>query len=376
MQKEKIMKVSVITVCRNSVNTIERTIKSVLRQNIEDLEYIIIDGDSTDGTQAIIEKYEKYISYWVSEPDEGLFYAMNKGIEKATGDIVAILNSDDYYEDETLKKVIKYFQDNHIDILTGNEYVIGKGGKREGKFQYNSMDEIHKRIIFMHPAFFVKRQCYKRIGAFNTKYKFSADYDWMIRAYDAGFSILDVNDFFVNCSEGGIGSTNSRMATIEQREIALKYRNDLKIESYYNDKIEYAKYIDTYNKFIEKTDSVVWQLLRGKAYEILGISAKKSIYIWGTGLNGIRLYNLFFKMGITISAFVESYKTKELFHDVQVILPDELEYGSILFISPFEYKDEIKERIKRERDKNKKEIDSYVGYEFFNRLTETCKLEI
>lgn len=367
----KVMKVSVITVCLNSVNTIERTIKSVLRQNIEGLEYIIIDGNSTDGTKAIIKEYEKYLSYWVSEPDDGLFYAMNKGIEKATGDIVAILNSDDYYEDGTLEKVVDYFQNNDIDILTGNEYVIGKGGKREAKFQYDSMDEIHKRIIFMHPAFFVKRQCYETIGKFNTKYKISADYDWMIRAYDAGFVILDVNDYFTTCAEGGVGSSNIVLALMEQRDIAMSYSSDMELELYYSEMINFTKFVETYNKYIEKNNSIIWQKLRDKAYEILNINEHKEMYIWGTGINGVRLYNLLSAMGMKITAFVESVKTKELFLGIQVVSPDELKSGSILFISPFEYKDEIKDMVK-----DRKDIESFIGYEFFNRLTEECKLEI
>lgn len=365
------MKVSVITVCFNSVNTIEKTIKSVLKQNIEYLEYIIIDGNSTDGTKEIIKEYEKDISYWVSEPDEGLFYAMNKGIDKATGDIVAILNSDDYYEDGTLKKVIEYFQNNNIDILAGNEYVIGKKGKREAKFQYNSMNEIHKRIIFMHPAFFVKRQCYKEIGKFNTTYKLSADYDWMIRAYDAGFNILAVGDFFTTCAEGGVGSSNLVAATMEQRDIALSYSNNMELVLYYSERIDYAKFVEIYNKYIEKENCIIWRQLREKAYNILNIYEHKKMYIWGTGINGIRLYDLLSAMGMKITAFVESYKTKELFWNIQVISPDELKNGSILFISPFDFKDEIKEMIK-----DRKGIESYIGYEFVNRLMEECELEM
>lgn len=360
------MKMSVITVCLNSANTLERTIVSVLNQGIEELEYIIIDGNSTDGTKDIIKKYEKYISYWVSESDEGLFGAMNKGIEKATGDIVAIINSDDFYEKGALKRVIKYFHKNKIDILTGNEYIVGKNGKREAMFHYDSMDEIHKRIIFMHPAFFVKRVCYTKIGLFDTKYKFSADYDWMIRAYDAGFLILDVDDFFTSCSDGGIGSSNTLAATVEQKEIALQYTNDKEIELYYLDRINYVKFREIYKKLVEIYDCKFWDKLREKAYKILQIIEQEGdIYIWGIGINGVRIYELFKLMKINITGFVESQKSKDYFLNIPVVSPDEIKSGSSVFITPFEYKEEIENEIR-----NRKDVISYVGYEFFNRLVE------
>ena len=112
MDKEKLnMKLSIITVSLNNKDTIEQTIRSVLSQTYNNVEYIVIDGGSTDGTVDIIKKYEDKISYWVSESDKGIYDAMNKGIRKATGDIVGILNADDFYVDENvLEKVVKCFE--------------------------------------------------------------------------------------------------------------------------------------------------------------------------------------------------------------------------------------------------------------------------
>ena len=118
------MKFTVITVCFNAAKTIERTIKSVLNQNYKDLEYIIIDGKSTDGTLNIIKKYEVAVDKWISEPDKGIYDAMNKGIGFATGDIISFLNADDWYEDNIIPIINQYFEQERTDMIAGSEYFI------------------------------------------------------------------------------------------------------------------------------------------------------------------------------------------------------------------------------------------------------------
>lgn len=124
------MKITVITVCFNSVVTIEKAIKSVINQDYLDKEYIIVDGGSTDGTLDIIRKYEKYITRWISEPDNGIFDAMNKGIEMASGDVIAFLNSDDWYMDSALSMVHEAFRENDCDCVCCDNYVIQKDGSQ------------------------------------------------------------------------------------------------------------------------------------------------------------------------------------------------------------------------------------------------------
>lgn len=116
------MRISIITVSYNSAGTIERTIKSVIQQDYGDVEYIVIDGGSTDGTVDVIRKYEKKIFFWLSEPDEGIYDAMNKGIRRATGEIIAFLNSDDWYQKNILSEVAEQFQDNNTQIVCGDVY--------------------------------------------------------------------------------------------------------------------------------------------------------------------------------------------------------------------------------------------------------------
>lgn len=121
-------KVSIITVVYNGAGTIEQTIKSVLGQTYKNIEYIIIDGASTDGTQQIVEKYVDKIAYYVSEKDEGLYYAMNKGIGKATGEIIGIINSDDWYDINAVKNIVGLFSKKDAEVVYGNTIVVAEDG--------------------------------------------------------------------------------------------------------------------------------------------------------------------------------------------------------------------------------------------------------
>ena len=116
------MKITIITVCMNSVNTIEKTIRRVIEQEYSDLEYIVIDGGSTDGTLEVLRQYESYIDKWISEPDNGIYDAMNKGIELSTGEVIAFLNSDDWYEKDAIKIVENAFMEGEFDCTMGKAH--------------------------------------------------------------------------------------------------------------------------------------------------------------------------------------------------------------------------------------------------------------
>ena len=155
------MKISIITVCFNSVATIEKTIKSVLSQTYENIEYIIVDGSSKDGTLEIIKKYENKITKWNTEPDKGLYDAMNKGIHLSSGDLVGILNSDDIFTDVfVLENIAKFHQENDIDISVGNITQFNKVGKPVRKYSSKNWTPENLKIGFMppHPSLFFKRE--------------------------------------------------------------------------------------------------------------------------------------------------------------------------------------------------------------------------
>lgn len=180
------MKISIITVSYNSSETIEATIKSVLSQSYPDIEYIIIDGKSKDSTMEIVNKYRDKIGVIVSERDKGIYDAMNKGVALSTGDVVGILNSDDFYADEhVIRDVVNKFRETECDALYADLVYVNRGQEdqiirvwsageyRPGRFLKGWMPP--------HPTFFVKKSLYDRLGSYNTTLRSAADYELMLR---------------------------------------------------------------------------------------------------------------------------------------------------------------------------------------------------
>ena len=180
------MKVSIITVVFNSRQFIESAIKSVLSQTYSDIEYIMIDGGSADGTVEIINKYRDKIAKFISEPDKGIYDAMNKGIKLATGEIIGILNSDDFYANENVIKIVaEAMSDKNADVCWGDLVYVDKNDQnkiirfwesspyQEGKFRRGWMPP--------HPTFFVRKEIYRKYGFFNLNFKIAADYELMLR---------------------------------------------------------------------------------------------------------------------------------------------------------------------------------------------------
>jgi len=180
------MKVSIVTVVYNSENTIKDAIESVLNQTYKNIEYIIIDGASTDRTVEIIKSYRNKINKFVSEPDKGIYDAMNKGIKLATGDIVGILNSDDVYADNNvIETIANTFQKNDYDAIYGDLIYVDKENL-DKVIRYWKSNPFEKGLFQKgwhpaHPTFFVKREIYDRYGLFNLDFKIAADYELMLR---------------------------------------------------------------------------------------------------------------------------------------------------------------------------------------------------
>lgn len=179
------MKISIITVCFNASKTIEQAVKSVLDQNYPNLEYIIVDGASTDGTKEILAKYPA-INKIISEPDKGIYDAMNKGIKAATGEVVGILNADDFYIDNNvLFDIAALFRDKEVEAGYANlEYVQSEnvqkvvrrwksGEYRPGMFNWGWMPP--------HPTFFARRELFQKLGNYVSSFSIAADYELMLR---------------------------------------------------------------------------------------------------------------------------------------------------------------------------------------------------
>jgi glycosyltransferase involved in cell wall biosynthesis len=198
-------KISIITVCFNAVKTIEETIYSVINQSYENVEYIIVDGGSTDGTLEIIRKYEDKITHWESESDYGLYHAMNKGIERATGDIIGLINADDYYYENIFLDVVKAFEKKNLEeyIFFGDMFHNGKtiAGWRPKSLKIGAFGA--------HPSMFVPKSVYQKIGVYKLHYKILSDYDFMYRA----FNVYNIKPIYLSkltafFNTGGLASMN------------------------------------------------------------------------------------------------------------------------------------------------------------------------
>jgi len=179
-------KISIITICFNSASTIEDTIKSVLAQDYPEVEYIIVDGASSDNTIEIVKRHEKGISTIISEPDQGIYDAMNKGVHAATGHVVGILNSDDVYaDDKVLSEVMALFEKENCDAVYADlKYVardnVSKTIRHWKSGEYKSGAFI-KGWMPPHPTFFLKKDCYRKFGNYSTALRSAADYELMLR---------------------------------------------------------------------------------------------------------------------------------------------------------------------------------------------------
>lgn len=172
------LKISVVTVCYNTAATIEKTMWSVLNQTYPNIEYIIIDGGSKDGTVDIIKKYADRLAYWVSEPDKGIYDAMNKGIAAATGDYINFMNAGDiFHNTDTVNNAVAYF-DSDSDIIYGD--CILKNMQIEAKAKPLSI--ISKNIPFCHQSTFIKTEYHKQ-HTFDVSFKISADYNFLYKSY-------------------------------------------------------------------------------------------------------------------------------------------------------------------------------------------------
>lgn len=234
--------ISIITATYNSAETINDTIKSVLCQTNKDFEYIIVDGGSTDETIGIVKSYESEFSgklKWVSEKDKGIYDAMNKGIKMASGDIIGILNSDDYYtSDDILQTIADAFKCQNVDAIYGDIHFIKDGVPDKCVRYYSSrlFSPFWLRFGFMpaHPSFYCKREVFDKSGLYRLDYKIGSDYEMMVRLFRKHkISSRYVPKDFVTMRTGGASNSNlqSRLTLIKEDVKACRdngiYTNEL-----------------------------------------------------------------------------------------------------------------------------------------------------
>jgi glycosyltransferase involved in cell wall biosynthesis len=203
------MKVSIITISYNSAATLKDTIESVVNQSYKDIEYIIVDGKSTDTTLDIIDSYKNNISQFVSEKDHGLYDALNKGIVMATGDVIGILHSDDFYTDHlVIEKLVEQMKSHQADAVYADLYYVDKNDTnkifRKWKSGEYKIGQFLKGWMPPHPTFFVKREYYEKYGKFNLSFHSAADYELMLRfIHKHHLKLAYLPEFIIKMRVGG-----------------------------------------------------------------------------------------------------------------------------------------------------------------------------
>lgn len=337
------LKVSIITVSYNASKTIEQTIQSVLNQTYKNIEYIIIDGGSTDGTVDIIKKYEDKIAFWVSEPDGGIYDAMNKGILKSTGNIIGIINSDDWYEKNTVEKVVEAFEHFNYGLVYGSMVIIKEDGSKIKKEKY-PLDALWYKMVTPHSSVFIKKEVYLKYGLFNLKYQLAADYELVLRLYSEGVKFGCLDEILANFRMGGISTKRSDILFNETIEISEKYLERSPDKKSVKREIEYYKTNYRFNQICDENYKVVKKVLLKKFHNV-----DDGIIVFGTGIWGEKINNLLDKNNIQIRFFVDNDQRKwnTLFCGKRI---ENLDYligikGNII-IAVKKGEDEIKEQLK------------------------------
>lgn len=211
------MKITIITVCYNRKGTIEKAIQSVLSQNYLDIEYIIIDGNSKDGTQEIIESYKDRISNYISEPDKGMYDAINKGFKLATGDVIGLMHSDDeFYDRKAISRIAARFgNDNTIDGVYGDGIYVSNDKEERlirdrigGVF---SLKRVKKGWLPLHPTVYLKKTVIDKHGLYNLDFKIASDTEFLLRyLYKHKINMSYIDAYIVKMRMGGMSTSLKR----------------------------------------------------------------------------------------------------------------------------------------------------------------------
>lgn len=305
-------KLSIITVCLNSEATIRQTIESVLQQTYKNIEYIIVDGGSTDKTLDIIQEYIPLFDgrmQYISEKDNGIYDAMNKGILRATGEVVGIINSDDWYEKNALEKVAEGFGDAEADIVYGEMWLINQSGEREYHTWHSTFPP--------HPGTFVRREVYEKYGMFDLKYRIAADRELLLRFMADGVRFKHIDAILTNFRRTGISNTRILECAEETYEIDLKYFGKCS-ESINREAIE-EKYEREKLLYISQNQpQTIYKLLVEK------IADGKSVAIFGVGNCGKELLSILERCSVSVSLFTDNDMSKWglEYHGIKIYSPE------------------------------------------------------
>jgi glycosyltransferase involved in cell wall biosynthesis len=226
--------VSVVTVCLDAAATLERALASVAAQTWPAVEHIVIDGGSTDGTLDVLARHGRHVATAVSEPDRGIYDAMNKGVARATGDVLCFLNADDaYVAPDVLAAVATAMADDRLDALYGDVDVFLAGAPHRTVRRYRSdrfrPDRLGSGWMPAHPALFMRSRIYRDLGGFRTDYRIAGDFEFVARAFRAGpLAHRHVPRVLVRMQHGGVSTAGLRNTLVLNREVLRACReNDI-----------------------------------------------------------------------------------------------------------------------------------------------------
>lgn len=368
----KSVKVSIITVTYNIVSTVEQTIESVLNQTYDNIEYIVVDGMSTDGTWEKICKYKDKVNILIHEKDKGLYDAMNKGIEKATGDIIGIVNGDDWYEKDAVQTVVNNFQDS-IDVLYARMNIIGINGKTLQISGYNDINDIWYRMI-PHPTVFVRKSVYDKLGKFDLTYSIVADYELIFRFYLGKANFKYIDKVITNFRKGGLTTQKQIDCAKELKTISMLYLYKCP------NKEKYKKLIESSYDQVKLIASYEQNNHRFKDMLMRAFSTKgEDISVFGAGIWGQRCAEKLLQCGIKCHYFVDndSKLHGKIINNIEVITPKQLQNMkcNIIIALKFGY-EEIGEQLRRMKNPNLKWIRMfdlyYEGQEVEKNEDSTC----
>lgn len=322
----------------------------MLSQDYEEKEYILIDGASSDGTVEIIKKYNSQIDYWISEPDKGIFDAMNKGIRMCTGEIIAFMNSDDwYFNSSVLTRIAKSYLKNKYDVLCGAAALIHNNEIIAVRKPGKDSKRIWLTNLYVHQAMFCRKALFEKYGVFTTEYKLGGDYEWNLRMYCLGIKFETTDEIFVNYSLNGLSGTNSLQLWEEFKAIVMSKISFLKNEYSLEEVINFHdRKISFYIN-----ERVLEEKAKLKDKKLRELFHKQEYYIWGTGQMGILSYEILNNLGIKICGFIDNNIISNKIMDYPVFKPDQVDYRNGICISVLNKPEEIIQQIEHTNGNSK-----------------------
>lgn len=362
------IKISIVTVCFNCVELVEKTVKSVLEQDYENVEYIVIDGASSDGTCEVIEKYRDRITYYLSEKDAGIYDAMNKGIKAATGELIGFIGAGDWYEEGAIKAIADTYMLKPADVIYGDVTVVDGTLYKRQDYSNVSLRDMYYYMLIIHPGLFVRTSLQKE-NPFDTTYRIAADYKFLMGLYHRGCTFMYANHGIVYYPLGGVSSTKLSDTIRESRRASYEVLG--KDVTEYESGIEknYLRHMLMCDPAHLESDSENMNLALDYLGKWLGA---REVYLWGTGMNAWKCKWILDKAGIKIKAFIDSDSTKWgcMYEGIEVIRPKKRVSASnpLIIVTSTKYEEEIKAEISSLYIEESVEVACFA--EFFGNIAE------